>query len=392
MTIARQLSAAALALLLGVAVAGDAIVGALVETNPQLAARVWPGHPDVELALGMTKIGAAAHRGRAVGPDVFRSIDAAAAKAPLAAQPYLVRGVQAQIAGNARLAQRAFEAAERRDPRSLPARYFLAEHYLRTGNVRRGLVEYAALARLAPNGILSATPFVASYARDPSRWPQLKTLFGAEPELQEMTLEAMARDPANTAAILALADTAHRTAASPWLPTLVASLVAQGQYRQARSIWAEIAHVQTKPTELLFDSGFSNAAPPAPFNWTLTSSTVGLAERQPGGKLHAIFYGQEDGVLASQLLILDPGPYRLAMKVDGGGPQTPSLRWTLTCANAQAPFATARLDALTGQPWTFVVPAGCGAQRLELAGSSSDIPQQVDVTLRGLSLVRGSER
>ena len=389
MTIARRILAAALAVLLAIVVVRNAMVDAFADTNPQSAARVWAGHPDVELALGMTEIAGAAHHGQAVEAGVFRRINAAAAKAPLAAEPYLVRGVQAQLAGQSRLAEQAFEAAEWRNPRSLPARYFLTEHYLRNGNVRRGLVEYAALARLAPNGILSVTPFVASYARDPARWPQLRALLGAEPGLQEMTLETLARDAANTPAILALADSAHRSAASPWLPTLLASLVAQGEYQKARAIWADIAHVRIRRGELLFDPGFSNPAPPPPFNWTLASSTVGLAERQPGGRLHVIFYGQEDGTLASQLLVLEPGSYRLTMRIDGGGPQR-SLRWAVTCANAHSPLATASLNTTGKQPWTFTVPAGCGAQRLELAGSSSDIPQQVEVTLSGLTLARMS--
>ena len=66
---------------------------------------------------------------------------------------------------------------------------------------------------------------------------------------------------------------------------------------------------------LLFDPDFSKPEPPPPFNWALTSSTVGLAERQPGGRLHAIFYGQEDGALARQLLVLPPGRYHFSMRL-----------------------------------------------------------------------------
>ena len=51
-------------------------------------------------------------------------------------------------------------------------------------------------------------------------------------------------------------------------------------------------------------------------------------------------------------------------------------------------FASAGLDALTARPLTFEVPADCPAQRLELSGSSSDIPRQVDVTIHDLALVK----
>ena len=382
----RRLVAVVLALLLAVQVVRNAAVNALVATDPPAAARAWPGHPEAQLALAMTEIGAAARSGRQVGAGVFEAVDDAASKAPLAVEPFLVRGVQTQLAGDAALAGRAFEAAEHRDPRSLPARYFLADQYLRSGDVKSGLGEFAALARLAPNGIGGASPYVASYARNPSRWPQLRGLLHANPDLQEASLEALATDGANAPAILALADPAHRNARSPWLPPLLVALVGKGEYPEARRVWADVAGIDIAPGDLLFDAGFANADPPAPFNWALTSSTIGLAERQPGGRLHVIYYGQEDGPLASQLLVLAAGRYRLAMAVSGGASARGSMRWTLTCVNAQTPFSSIELDAIARAPWTFEVPAGCGAQKLELTGTSADIPQQAEVTLSGLSL------
>ena len=50
----------------------------------------------------------------------------------------------------------------------------------------------------------------------------------------------------------------------------------------------------------MYDGGFTDSKSHGPFNWTLTSSTIGLAEREPGGRLHVIYYGQEEGVLASE--------------------------------------------------------------------------------------------
>jgi hypothetical protein len=388
LSVFSRVAVVAIALLIAVQVVRNAAVGALSETRPFEAAAAWPGHPQSELAVAMTSIGAAAHLGQPVDNKVFDQVADAAKKASLAPEPYLVRGVEAQLAGHAQLARRAFEAAEWRDPRSLPARYFLADHYLRAGDVRRGLSEFAALARLAPNGIASVTPYVASYARSPARWPQLKALFRSDPDLAETALAALAHDPANTGAILALADREHRNARSPWLPVLLQTLVSAGDYQRARAIWAEVAGVGRRANQLLFDAGFADAVAPPPFNWALTSSTVGLAERQGGGRLHVIYYGQEEGILASQLLVLPPGRYALAMRVMGGGERAASLRWTLTCPRAQAPFATISLDALAKRPLTFDVPADCGAQRLELAGSSSDIPQQADVTLAQVSLTR----
>src|SRR4051812_33603924 len=109
---ARSLFVAALALLLAAQVVRTAIVSAIAPTNPAAAARVWSDHPDVELSVGMTAIGDATRQRKPVGDSIFSTIDDAAAKAPLAPEPFLVRGVQAQLAGKTDTARRAFLAAE----------------------------------------------------------------------------------------------------------------------------------------------------------------------------------------------------------------------------------------------------------------------------------------
>jgi hypothetical protein len=350
------------------------------------AAKIWPGHPDVELSLGMTAIGRAARERKPVGDAVFKTIDDAASKAPLAPEPFLVRGVHAQLARNAAQARQAFLAAEWRDPRSMPARYFLATDYFATGDVRRGLQEFAVLARLAPGGVASVAPYIAAYAKDRANWPQLRSLFRAEPELEQPALQALAADPANARAILALADPRRRSARSLWLPNLLAGLVQAGQFAQARAVWSEVAGVRLDPQQLIYDPQFADPNAPPPFNWELTSSTVGLAERQSGGRLHVIYYGQEEGDLARQVLLLTPGTYQLAMRVSGNPGR--SLSWSLACAKPSKPLATFRLDSGASLTWTFSVPADCSAQVLALVGASSDIAQQSDTTISELRLRR----
>lgn len=385
---ARGILVAFVALLLAAQIVRNGAVSALAAARPTDAAKVWSSHPEVEFSLAMTAIGKATREGKPVDSATFATIRDAAAKSPLAAQPFLVRGVQAQLAGDRDVARRAFESAEWRDPRSLPARYFLADQALRSGDARRGLREFAALARLAPNGVDTVTPFVASYARNPANWPQMRAIFRDDPYLTDATLMTLATDPANARAILALAGPGHRDATSPWLQPLLDGLVGAGQYATARTIWADVARVPADSSTLVFDPGFANGEAPPPFNWALTSSTVGLAERQRGGRLHIIYYGQEDGALASQLLLLAPGSYRMTMRVAGGGTQ--ALSWSLTCAGAERPFASIGLDAAASRQWRFAVPTGCAAQRLALVGSSSDIPHQIDVTIDALSLSRAA--
>ncbi|MEO7634712.1 MAG: hypothetical protein ABIS38_03565 [Sphingomicrobium sp.] len=376
------------AVLLGVQVVRSAAVAGLAEGAPQSAAKLWPGHPAVETQLGMVAIALATGKRLPIPDGVIADVTIAALKAPLAPEPYLVRGVQAQLDGQSALARAAFLAAERRDPRSLPAHYFLAEQDLRNGNVGHGLDEVAALATLAPGGVSQAAPFIATFARDRRNWPAVRALFRRNPQLATSALTAMASNAANADAVVSLSDPAMRGAASLWLPPLLQSLIAAGDYAKARSIWAEVAKVRAAPGDELYDAAFAQPSAPPPFNWALTSSSVGLAERQSNGRLHAIFYGQQNGPLARQLLMLKPGAYRLSQRAAGDPAQLASLMWTLTCVRASD--AVARIDVATAAraPWMFVVPASCPAQWLELAGVSSDIVRQSEVTISDLKLTR----
>jgi hypothetical protein len=207
-------------------------------------------------------------------------------------------------------------------------------------------------------------------------------LFRSDPALEDATLSALSADSGNAGLVLTLGNVRNRTPGATWPDRLVASLVTAQQYGKARSLWAQIAG--SGSVSGIFDPAFADTKAPPPFNWVLTSSTVGLAERRNG--LHVIFYGQEDGPLATQLLLLAPGAYRLAMPVTGDKDHARSLVWSLTCVNSNTPIGRIPLDEAAARAWAFTVPAGCAAQRLELSGVSSDMPQQVDVTIARLQL------
>jgi hypothetical protein len=381
----RLLLAVAAASLIAVQVVRNAVVSAFSEGSPAVAAKAWAGHPSSEIATALTEVGRSAREGRATPSWIFAKLDDAALKAPLAPAPFLVRGVQAQLAGDNRVALAAYLAAERRDPRSLPAHYFLAERFFTTGDARRGLVEVAALARLAPAGADNAAPYIAAYAKDRSTWPRLKGIFQANPTLAAASLATLSKDASNADAIVALADAQQLSPGAAWVQPLLNELISAGRYDRALAIWSKVS--KRRPiANAIYDTAFADAEAPSPFNWELMSSAVGLAERQPGGRLHVIFHGQQDGLLARQLLLLSPGRYRLWMAVAGDVERGKVLNWSLRCSNAQSPFSGVSVDGLRKQAWAFTVPSGCGAQWLELSGVSGDVAQPSDFTMSGLEL------
>jgi hypothetical protein len=382
----RGLVVGVIALLLAVQIVRNAAVGAFSELRPALAAKFWAGHPAVEISSALEMIGQASHDRRPIDPRAFALIDDAAIKAPLAPEPFLVAGVRAETAGEEQDASLAFHAAQWRDPRSLPAAFFLAQYYLRQGRALDGLEQTTLVARLAPGGLGAVAPFVATFAQNRANWPQIRTLFRSQQGLEEQVLASLARNGRNADAILALADANHRNPDSLWLHKLLQSLVAEGDYGRAKAIWSSFGGGGT--SQLIFDSSFSAPAPPPPFNWSLTTSTVGLAERQPGRRLHAIFYGNDDGVLVSELLTLPPGTYRLQMQLVGAPEHPEELSWLITCDKAHEPIASIDVSKAAARGLTFQVPAHCPAQWLQLSARSGDISQQAEVTITGLSLTR----
>jgi hypothetical protein len=382
----RRIIVVLVALVIGVLVVRNAAVLAFAGSKPALAAKVWPSHPASEISAAMTEIALAARNRRPVPSSVFDKMADAATKEPLAPEPFLVRGVQAELAGDGATAQKAFEAAQWRDPRSLAAAYFLADRYFRTGDVERGLREVAALARLAPNGEAVVGPYLAGYAANPANWPALRRLFRANPMLADRTFVTLASNVTTVPALLALADPRETTKNALWLPPLLNTLIGAGKYAEARAIWAKITRARLQPGQYLYDASFSDRTSSPPFNWSLTSSTVGLAERQPGGRLHVVYYGQEDGFLASELLLLPAGPYRLSLQLLGDAARAHSLNWSIWCDKSAEPIASITLDAAAARGWRFEVPANCQAQWLKLSGTSGDISQQADVTVAGLKL------
>lgn len=381
----RAVAAIAAALLLAALTVRNGAVQALVEGNPDLAAKIWPNHPDVQIAQSMADIGRSAAVGSNIGEPVFARFKEVARMAPLAPEPFLVAGIRYDLAGKSEMAERAFLDARQRNPRSLPARYFLAQHYLRTSDLR-ALPEIAALSRLSPGAAQAMTPYLAEFARRPAAKRPLEALFRDDPALRSAVLSALATDPAN-ASLIAQFGAVTPGVDAPWIRNLIASLINHGDFQQAWNFWAHQWAVPQVAGSGLFDSQFRDKLPAPPFNWELTSSRVGLAERQSQG-LHLIFYGEEDGVLARQLVILQPGAYRLSAAVSGGETSGSAILWSVRCANSSA-FKDPVIGPVT-KPLVFTVPGDCRAIWIEMSGHSDDIGRRTEIDVKKVDLTKAA--
>ena len=128
-------------------------------------------------------------------------------------------------------------------------RIFSRQSVFPHGRALQGLQQTAILARLSPGGRrsrgavhrrLRAGP--RELAADACAVPFAELAGGRRPPRPRA---AIAR---NTDAILALADAHHRRPDSAWLPVLLSSLIASGDYARARAIWSSIGGGQRPAT------------------------------------------------------------------------------------------------------------------------------------------------
>jgi hypothetical protein len=360
-----------------------------ISTRDNLGARLWPSHPEVIVNRAMAQVGALAARGQAPSLVILRQVEETARKAPLAPEPFLVKGAIARVQGRNHLAERLLAEAVARDSRSEAGRYLLADLYLHTGRPSEALTEMGVFARLTPSAIGQIAPAIAAFARTPGAIPHLRQFFRRFPELEPYVLLELSRDASNTDLVLALAGRANgqpKDAAPVWLDTLISQLIVKGNLAKAYDTWKSFAGIRHSRGGL-FNPTFERLSAPPPFNWRFTSS--GGVVEPAGGGLRVTYYGSDTTVLVEQVLLLPPGRYELSMNLSGQlGPES-AVAWSLTCLPRANNILTLPLDkAASNVKGTFSVEAGCAAQQLQLIGSASEFPKSIDFSVDRLKLTR----
>lgn len=385
---ARRVAIIVAALVLAGAALRQAAVVSLAERSPDVAARLWPGHPDVTRTLALRDLGREARAGLTEERQSSVNLRRLAIAQPYAIEPVLAAAVAAQSRNDWGTAERLYRIAEQRQARAIAPHYFLAEMSLRQGRLRDGLRQLVLLSRFAPGGSSALSPYVAAFARDPSHWPAVRAILGSDRDLAEGALTALAADPANSAAILALAPPQSLGPRAPWLPTLLAAQVADGDYAAARALWSRLSAIDPTAYGPVHDPTFRDTRSPPPFNWDLTRGAIGLAERRPGGGAHVIFYGNDNGVLMRQLIIAAPGHYRLASDIEGNPGAKDALGWKVACANDGRPLLDLPVRSGAGRAGVLVVPPACPALWLSLIGKVQDVRGDSDIVVHRAELTR----
>lgn len=386
-----------LSLFLSYWVVRTSIVSETGRTRPRMAAMVAAKDPSVVAALAERELRTRMGRTR---PSVARATRQALNRAPFMDDPFLLDGIDRLMRRDRRAAEALLQHALDRNPRSRLARLFMLEFSLRRGDVSRAAMDMTILGRLMPDVQTIFLPELARLAHDPRTRGPLQQALRSDRRMLESLLHHMASKGADPALILGLAGnlrTASPEAPGDWRAALIDSMIKKGKVRGAHRLWAHFGGKEPKDREnLIYDGDFEGLPGLTPFNWALSSSDLGAAERDKPAGLQVEYYGRAPGDLASQLLVLPPGPYRLSFRAEGdaAGPQA-RLIWRVQCQPGpvilELPLTkityTERILAAN-----FTVPPACSAQWLKLVGEPTEFPKIENVSIRNLKLQRTGGR
>lgn len=318
--------------------------------------------------------------------------------APLMEEPFLLDGIDALVKRDNRRARQLISHALARNGRSRLARLFMLELQLRARDAEGAAANMTILGRLMPDAQRVFVPELARLARDPDTRDAMREVLATDPRMLGAVLQHLAVNGADPATVLRLAGDQGAEAVdetTDWRRTLLASMVQKGDVRRARQLWSRFSGVDPEQAQaLVYDASFEGLPGLPPFNWTLSSSELGAAERDKSGALFVEYYGRTAGELAGQLITLTPGRYRLAFHAEGDL-DTPQHRliWKVQCRSKgeelllELPIANVTYagKVLAG---SFAVPRNCPAQWLRLVGQPTEFPKIENVLIREVRIER----
>lgn len=388
----RRLAAVATAIGL-VLVAITAALGQIAETRgvraaPALAA-LAPGKIGV---IRSAQVDAAGRLPEGLANAGYRALPGN----PLAYEPFFAVAADAmrdpRSAGSAADAGLLQEAV-RRNPRAREARLLLMRHFVATGKLGPAIDQLAILARLDSAAVGQLMAALGKTISSERQIDEAVAALQPHPELYQSFVGGFisARKPAGLTVRLFSRLPPAMLANSDIRQAALGQLVEAGAIRQARAIW-NTTHAQGATETLIVSPDFRNSRLGPPFGWRLEQSSVGVAERAPGGGVSVEYYGREVGALVSQVMTLTAGNYRAVLDYRNEAGTDSALYLQFGCIGAdkvtRAPV-TAGPGASSKIGLDFTVPAqGCQGQVLSLSGLPLEDRAPQTVFVRSLNVRR----
>ena len=393
----------------------QSLAAALATVNPELAYTLNPRHPAVLSELAIQRF-AAAQSARAA------ALPSAKPGAPSPTVPKMPEGVIAPIQD---LAQRAL-LGDPINPRTLSLLGQLADEAgdraraktfmsLAMGQSRQETIAvlwlfvdatkarafepatgYAdVLLRTRPELEALVVPILAHIAEDPAGFDSLQRILASAPPWRALFFRRLSGQNADwlmpMRLLLPLRDSGSPPEASEYTPYLK-YLIQNKHADNAYYTWLQLLDPeQLRTMRLVYNGGFETPLSGVPFDWTIKQGAGVNIDITDGPEVigkralriefkvgRAKFGGVE------QILVLEPGTYRLAGKVRGEFVGQRGLQWQISClSNPTEPLASTPMFLGRARTWqdftaTVQIPdADCDGQSLTLVLAARSASEQL---------------
>ncbi|WP_034160214.1 tetratricopeptide repeat protein [Sphingomonas sp. ERG5] len=319
---------------------------------------------------------------------------------PLDGTAFALAALDATAKGDKEGAAKLVEHALALEPRTRLAWLWRLDQQMRNGQTVDAATSTLRLLAVDPEQYPSYVPILAGLARDRRNIPQIAAVIQRNPGWRETflsTLQARGYDPSIRFAIMDVG-TSEVYLIDRERAAFVADLVAKADYERAYLAWisylpeSALASVDTP-----YDAQFKGMPGPPPFNWQLTAADGDRADTNNG--LDLSYSGRKPVTLATQVVVLQPGGYRLRSTVTNAHSEGPSsggtvLTWQISCLPGNQPIGNLALDtSVTGKPQMsvpFDVPETCQAVSLSLTGAASEFPVRLNARIAAVQFERAT--
>jgi hypothetical protein len=272
-------------------------------------------------------------------------------------------------------AARMFHFAGQLSRRDLPTQLWLIEERVQANDVPGALRQYDATLRSSGASYEVLFPILVQATAGDGIVEPLADLLNTMPPWRRVFIERLAAgapDPAKLAHLMQLIRRSANADEQELMATAMRTMIERRQLEPAWRVYQLLAGAS--PAGTLRNGDFDHANRYPPFDWEIADGLNVGAELRPsaegrGQHLRAFATSGSGGMVARQLLLLQPGTYEVTATAGPDDDANPAhLNWTVQCAEGTgAPLITADLPGLARRVQAramFRVPAGCRGQWL----------------------------
>ncbi len=305
-------------------------------------------------------------RGRLDGIDM-EQLRAALARQPLEEEPFVFAAAGLSNAGRMAEADRLLGIAEERNPRSREARALLLRHAMASADAREAVTQIEVMYRLQPDQRPVLNEALIYLASMPATQQATLTAISDDRHKRDV-LQGLARWGASPSMLLSAMQALGEFDLGPdrqdFVRSLVNPLLGTANWRGARRVWSAYYPGAIEGEALLVDPGFTGEFGP-PFGWITHNGPDGRASLGGEG-LTGRYSGRARAELARQLVLADPGQYRISVE----SPRVGSGLWIEVACSGSQVIAERQLTEGT-QGLDITVGSDCPALDLTFAARPS---------------------